>query len=153
MLLITWLILEVFLNISVRAGWISKVESSDDYIPNSTLCPYFSQPCVAYDTIRGFRWASEGCRTLKTAFGKTIYDVEINANAQGYISRRDFNYPEDDLQHIVLLGDSYLDAYFLEAPWSSKMEDCMVERGQACRIYPYGINGGGIVNWGSGLGI
>lgn len=134
---------------------ISILNGNATYLPyrkvlpgNTYQIPYFDRETARFDSIAGFRWSSEPTTVMKAGNGKLEYVNTFKGNNYGYHSKK--NYLQNKLPgvyRIIVLGDSFTDAFFLQTPWPDRVEQMLNERNQPIELYSFSVNGGGILNW------
>jgi hypothetical protein len=137
--------ISLYLNISAIPTYLLRPAFSS----NSYRVPLFNSPSARADSISGYRWSKDSVKVLKIGRNEMEYVNTFAGNNAGFYSHRDYQHrkPDSSAYRILVLGDSFTDAYFLATPWAERWEAIMNARGKNVEIYSFGINGGGLINW------
>ena len=109
----------------------------------------FNRPCAVYDSTSGYKWQPVPARVTKIVRNEVIFDTRFQANEQGYISERNFNYTKKDsnTKRFIIFGDSFTAAEFLPKPWPERLQYLTDSLNGNLEFYSFAIDGGGLINW------
>lgn len=115
---------------------------------NALQLPLYSNPAITADAVSGYRWNPSGSEVLKIGGNKVEFYNKVEANQQGFYHAGDYiGKKKDSTKRIIVLGDSFTEAFFLKQPWPEKLQQLLTTNQHRTEVYSFGINGGGIVNW------
>lgn len=101
-----------------------------------------------YDEVRGYRYTNP-VRFVSIINRNLEFDVNFKPNAQGYSSGREYTYKKSDssVYRIMVLGDSFSDACFLDQSWADVLDKQLKAQGRKMEVYSFSYSGNGILNW------
>lgn len=115
---------------------------------NPIQLPLFNAPVAKFDSVTGYKWLQQETNVIKISGNKIEYINSFKGNNKGYHADKDYFFQKpSDTYRIMVLGDSFTDAYFLASPWTERWEKQLNQENDQFEVYNFGINGGGIVNW------
>ena len=113
---------------------------------------WYSAPPVAFDPVMGFRWMRGPIRMIRIINSELVMDGTLSGNNYGYNCSYDFTpkKPSPRTFRFVVLGDSYTAGIYSPRPWPEQFQQLLrsrVDREREVQVYPFPIDGGGLVNW------
>jgi hypothetical protein len=107
-----------------------------------------NKPFTDYHESRGYYYTGP-VHIANIIKGQLEFDVEVKPNNFGYSSHRDYSYKKQDstTYRIMVLGDSFSDACFLDQPWADKLQDVLKQNGKNIEVYNFSYSGNGLINW------
>lgn len=107
-----------------------------------------SHPFSTYNEVRGYHYTNP-VRFVSIINRHVEFDETFKPNAQGYSSNRDYTYKKSDssVYRIMVLGDSFSDACFLDQSWADALDKHLKAQGRKMEVYSFSYSGNGIVNW------
>jgi hypothetical protein len=113
---------------------------------------FFSAPPAEFDPIMGYRWLRGPIRLLRVMNGELITDSTCSGNNYGYNCSYDFTpkKPSRRTYRLVVLGDSFTAGLNMPLSWPQRLQQLLrsrPDRWHEVQVYPFAIDGGGLVNW------
>jgi len=139
------LLVEARAHLMLCAGYPISVAPESTKMVGASL---IDRPAAVYDEKTGYRWQPGATRIIRTFNGEVIFDNEFRANAQGYISHRDYTAKKKaGVRRVAILGDSFTAATYLKATWPESAERAMAAQGKSVEFYSFAMDGAGVTNW------
>ncbi len=100
---------------------------------------------VCFDPILGYRISKTPARFTRVIKGAVEFIGCFRGNAQGFQGAKDFTIqkPPGIKWRTIVLGDSFTSAAFLNASWTSRVE----EKRPDCELVNCAVDGTGLANW------
>jgi hypothetical protein len=140
-LTVSYLLLELGYTLLYRYGVIER--------PNTAWLFQESGKTVHFDPVPGVYLASAPSRFARITRGEVEYDGLIRGNNRGFPDRDDFHPSRGSsgIRRIVVFGDSFTAAQYLESSWPDVVEE--LSRETECPVYllNLSIDGAGLANW------
>jgi hypothetical protein len=113
---------------------------------------FFSAPPAAFDPIMGYRWLRGPIRLVRVINGELITDSICSGNNYGYNCSYDFTpkKPSRRAYRLGVLGDSFTAGLNMPLSWPQRLQQLLrsrPERWHDLQVYPFAIDGGGLLNW------
>ncbi len=104
-----------------------------------------------FDRVLGYRLPRTPLRAAYLEGERVVHRYVLRGNAQGLADRDDFPPARSGSgpPRLLVLGDSYTAASFLDPNWPDRVEDLTAARGRPLRLLNVAIDGGGLANWAS----
>ena len=106
------------------------------------------KPFTDYHELRGYYYT--GPVHMATIIkGELEFDKKFKPNNFGFSSHHDYSYKKQDssMYRIMVLGDSFSDACFLDQPWADKLQEILKQKGKNIEVYNFSYSGNGLINW------
>ena len=120
-----------------------------DQTHDGTFC---SAPPAAFDPVMGYRWLPGPIRIIRVVHSELVFDNTFSGNNYGYNCSYDFTpkKPSPRTFRFAVLGDSFTAGMYMAAPWPERLQQLLRSRSERWRdvqVYPFPIDGGGLLNW------
>lgn len=117
--------------------------------PTDTFVYEESARTVVFDPIRGYRLTGVPARFARVTAGEVCYRGVLRGNDEGFPDRDDFGPQRDDpaTRRVLVLGDSFSAAQFLDCNWPDRVEDLARADGERLQLLNCSVDGGGLMNW------
>lgn len=108
---------------------------------------------AAYDSIHGFNYIADSIRFTHIVNDSVVSDHTFNHNNRGYFFPKDYQYKKtgEKVKRIIVMGDSYTAAEFLDHPWTERVNQYLSEKESynmhETEIYSFSKSGYGLMNW------
>jgi hypothetical protein len=106
---------------------------------------FYSFPAFALDENKAVRYVPGASIRTVAVYGADIeYDNVIRTNSQGFIDSRDYASTPENVQDVIIIGDSFTAGSGGTRPWVEWLRELVKEKSGATQFYNLGVTGTGV---------